>query len=169
MLEQARWLRIRFVMTIRLFALMLLCACVGASSAYASGGGSPGGGAKKSAHGSKAQAPKKQRPITSLESWVMVDPFSVTVVQDDRVRGKVLVSFGMDVPDADLRAKAELLMPRLQDTWLSQLSHYASTAVRPSRAANIREVSLLLQRGADQVLGKPGSKVLLGSVIINMN
>ncbi len=125
-----------------------------------------GGGEKK---GDKAKAPKKQRPITSLDSWVMVDPFSVTVVQEDRIRGKVLVSFGMDVPDAELRAKAELLMPRLQDAWLTQLSHYAGTTVRPQHAADIAAVSNLLQETADHVLGKPGSKVLIASVIINMN
>jgi len=122
----------------------------------------------KDKKGDSAKAPKKQRPITSLESWVMVDPFSVTVVQEDRIRGKVLVSFGMDVPDADLREKAELLMPRLQDAWLSQLNLYAATTVRPGKPANIAEVSNILQTVADRVLGKTGTKVLIASVIINM-
>ena len=122
--------------------------------------------AEKKAEGAKA--PKKQRPITSLDSWVMVDPFSVTVVQEDRVRGKVLVSFGMDVPDASLREKAVLIMPRLQDAWLSQLNLYAATTVRPGKAANITDVSNILQSTADRVLGKTGSKVLIASVIVNM-
>jgi flagellar basal body-associated protein FliL len=125
-------------------------------------------GAKEGKKAEGAKAPKKQRPITSLESWVAVEPFSVTVVQEDRIRGKVLVSFGMDVPDAELREKAELVMPRLQDAWLSQLNLYAATTVRPFKPANITEVSNILQTVADRVLGKPGSKVLIASVIINM-
>jgi len=124
--------------------------------------------AKESKKAEGAKAPKKQRPITSLESWVMVEPFSVTVVQEDRIRGKILVSFGMDVPDAELREKAELLMPRLQDAWLRQLNLYGATTVRPGKPANITEVSNILQTVADRVLGKPGSKVLIASVIINM-
>lgn len=124
---------------------------------------------KKSEKGGKdVKAPKKQRPITSLDSWVMVDPFSVTVVQEDRIRGKVSLSFGMDVPDAQLREKAELLMPRLQDAWLSQMNLYAATTIRPGKPANIVDVSNILQSAADRVLGKTGSKILIASVIVDM-
>ncbi len=147
------------------FLLSLVCALIVAAPVHASGGGGGGHGAKKE---KAAKAPKKQRPITSLASWVSVDPFSVTVVQEDRISGKLLVSFGMDVPDEELRLKAELIMPRLQDAWLTQLSHYAGTTIRANRAANISDVSTLLQSTADLVLGKPGSKVLIGSVIVQM-
>ena len=154
-------------MKFRFLLMSLVCALIVAAPVHASGGGGGGGG-----HGAKkekaAKAPKKQRPITSLASWVSVDPFSVTVVQEDRISGKLLVSFGMDVPDEELRLKAELIMPRLQDAWLTQLSHYAGTTVRANRAANISDVSTLLQSTADLVLGKPGSKVLIGSVIVQM-
>jgi flagellar basal body-associated protein FliL len=153
-----------------LLLVAALSVCLVAQPSFASGA-KAGKTGKESKEGKKAEggkAPKKQRPITSLESWVMVDPFSVTVVQEDRIRGKVLVSFGMDVPDAELREKAELVMPRLQDAWLSQLNLYAATTVRPGKPANITEVSNILQTVADRVLGKPGSKVLLASVIINM-
>jgi len=155
-------------MNFKLCTALLACALAGASPALASGGG--GHGAKKEGGhgGSKAKAPKKQRPITSLASWVMVDPFSVTVIQNDQIRGKVSVSFGMDVPDDELRERAELIMPRLQDAWLNRLNLYASTTVRPGKPANIDDVSLLLQSTADQLLGKPGSKVLIASVIVNM-
>lgn len=153
-------------MNFKLCTALLACVLAAASPALASGGG--GHGAKKEGHGSKAKAPKKQRPITSLESWVMVDPFSVTVIQNDKIRGKVSVSFGMDVPDDELRERAELIMPRLQDAWLNRLNLYASTTVRPGKPANIDDVSLLLQTTADQMLGKPGSKVLIASVIVNM-
>ena len=145
---------------------IFVCLMLATTSAFASGAAPK----KDGGHGgAKAKAPKKQRPITSLDSWVMVDPFSVTVVQEDRIRGKVLVSFGMDVPDAELRAHAELIMPRLQDAWLSAISLYAATSVRPGRPANVNDVSTILQSTADRVLGKRGSIVLIASVIVNMN
>jgi flagellar basal body-associated protein FliL len=154
-------------MTLKFWTALIVSVIAATAPAQAAGGG--GHGAKKEGHGgSKAKAPKKQRPITSLESWVMVDPFSVTVIQNDSIRGKVSVSFGMDVPDAELRERAELIMPRLQDAWLNRLNLYASTTVRPGKPANIDDVSQILQSTADQVLGKPGSKVLIASVIVDM-
>lgn len=145
---------------------VLLCALVVAPVAFASGGGH-GGGEKKEG-GAKAKAPKKARPITSLKSWVMVDPFTVTIIQDGRIRGRFTVSFGMDVPDDDLRASAEALMPRLRDAWLSDLSLYAGTSLRMRRAASIDMVSALLQSVADKTLGKPGAKVLMAQATVSM-
>lgn len=154
-------------MTLKFWTALTVCALALSPPAHAAGGG--GDSAKKERHdSSKAKAPKKQRPITSLASWVMVDPFSVTVIQSDAIRGKVSVSFGIDVPDDALRAKAELIMPRLQDAWLTRLNLYAATTVRPGKPANIEEVAMLLQSTADQLLGTPGSRVLIASVIVDM-
>jgi flagellar basal body-associated protein FliL len=116
----------------------------------------------------KLKAPQKERTYTSLKSWVMVDAFTISIIQDGRVRGKFTVSFGMDVPDARLKAKAEALMPRLRDAWLSELNLYAATTLRPKRAADVAGVSDLLQRTADVVLGKTGSKVLMAQATVAM-
>jgi hypothetical protein len=89
-------------------------------------------------------------------------------VQDDAARGQLQVWLGMDVVDEALRARAEEIMPRLRDAWISGLSQYAATAVRARKPASIDHVSRLLQSTADQVLGKPGSRVLIGSVIVTM-
>ncbi len=59
-------------------------------------------------------------------------------------------------------------MPRLRDVWLSELTLFAATMLRPRQAADIPAVSDLLQRSADRVLGKPGSKVLLSAVTVAM-
>lgn len=143
------------------FIAVLICALAVATPAFAGGGGGHGGGDKK-----KAKGPQKDRPFTSLKSWVMVSGFTVSVVQDGRVRGKFMVSFGMDVPDAALQEKAEALMPRLRDAWLSELNLYAATSLRPRRPADVGRVSDMLQRAADTVLGQPGSKVLMGSATV---
>ena len=154
---------------LRLAVPLVAVALALAQVAAAGGGGGDKKDAKKEpAHGSSA-SPGKQRSITTLESWVSVDPMTVLIVQDDMLRGKVSVAFGMDVLDPALRGKAELLMPRLQDAWLMGLNHYAATYLRPQRPANIDDFSRELQSTADKVLGKPGAKVLMGSVIIRMD
>lgn len=143
-------------------ALAILLAVALAAPALAGGGGH-GGGEKK-----KLKAPQKERTYTSLKSWVMVDSFTISIIQDARVRGEFKVSFGMDVPDDALREKAEALMPRLRDAWLGELNLYAATSLRMRRAADIDGVSQLLQRTADSVLGKTGSKVLMGQAMVKM-
>ncbi len=112
-------------------------------------------------------APPK-RPPTSLKSWVMVDPFTISVIQDGEVRGTFTVNFGMDVPDNTLREKAETLMPRLRDAWLRSLNLYAATALRPRRQADINELSTRIQQTADEVLGKPGAKVLMAQALVDI-
>ena len=114
----------------------------------------------------KGGAPK--RPPTSLKSWVMVDPFTISVIQDGDVRGKLTVNFGMDVPDTELRDRAEVLMPRLRDAWLRSLNLYAATALRPHRQADVVELSARIQQTADEVLGKPGAKVLMAQAVVDI-
>ena len=124
--------------------------------------------ARKKKEHAKAMAPKKARSITSLASWVSVDTFTVTIIQDGRLRGRFTVTFGMDVPDDALREKAEALMPRLRDAWLNDLSLYAATTLRPRRAADVAGISDLLRSGADRVLGKSGSKILMAQARVDM-
>ena len=147
------------------FFLVPLLLLFAISPALGSGGG---GGGHGDADKKKAKAPQKERSYTSLESWVMVDAFTISIVQDGRVRGKFTVSFGMDVPDEALKAKAEALMPRLRDAWLGELNLYAATSLRSRRPADVVSVSDLLQRTADSVLGKPGSKVLMAQATVRM-
>ena len=115
----------------------------------------------------KSGAPK--RPPTSLKSWVMVDPFTISVIQDGALRGTFTVNFGMDVPDATLRDKAETMMPRLRDAWLRSLNLYAATSLRPKRQADIAELSARIQQTADDVLGKPGAKVLMAQAVVDIS
>ena len=114
----------------------------------------------------KGGAPK--RPPTSLKSWVMVDPFTISVIQDGSVRGTFTVNFGMDVPDDTLREKAETLMPRLRDAWLRSLNLYASTTLRPRRQADVAELAARIQQTADDVLGASGAKVLMAEAVVNI-
>ena len=156
-------------MVIRFLTILLLCLSVAALPVQASGGGGGHDSKKKDKSSTDKGAPKHQREITTLESWVTVYPIAVSIVQDDKVRGQFQVWLGMDVPDEALRARVEEIKPRLRDAWLSRLSQYASTTLRQRKPANIDDVSRLLQSTADQTLGKPGSRVLLGSVVVNMN
>lgn len=109
-------------------------------------------------------APAKRRP-TPLESYVMVDPLTVTIVHNRVARGLLVVEFGIDVPDEALREKLESAMPLLRDAYVRSLSVYAQTALKPNRQPDADAIGNRLQSVTDYVLGKKGARVLLMVVI----
>lgn len=135
-----------------------LCVC---GAAFAAGGGHGDGKAK-------SKTPAK-RQITTLAGWIDVDPFTVSIIQRQTVNGTFMVAFGIDVPDSELRAKAEGILPRLRNNWLLSINQFAATYLRPGAQPDIESLATRLQRVTDETLGKPGAKVLLSNVIATMN
>lgn len=132
------------------------------SSAAVAGGGGGHGDAQKT-------KPKPaKRSHTTLVSYLMVDPFMISIVQDQDVRGSMIVGFGLDVPDEALRQKAEAIMPRLRDGWLLALNRYAALSLRPQRAADVALIAIKLENLTAQMLGQPGAKVLMHQAIVDM-
>ena len=57
-------------------------------------------------------------------------------------------------------------MPRLNAAYVAALQPYA-LGLSPGQPPNADYVSMVLQRATDQVLGRRGAKVLLGSILAN--
>lgn len=148
-------------MIVRALLTSIFALCM-AGTALAAGGGGGHGDAK-----SKAKSPAK-RQITTLVSWIDVEPFTVSVIQRQGVSGTFMVGFGIDVPDEALRAKAEAILPRLRNNWLLAINQYASTNLRPRTQADLDSLAAKLQRVADETLGKPGAKVLMNNAIVQI-
>jgi flagellar basal body-associated protein FliL len=146
----------------RIVLTLALTAILAATSAIAGGGGGHGGD-KGKAKG------KAKRQITTLVSWVDVDPFTVSVIQRDGVRGTFMLGFGLDVPDEGLRTKTEAILPRLRNNWLLAINQYASNNLRPKTQADIDGIANRLQRVTDETLGKPGAKVLMNNAIVKFD
>jgi hypothetical protein len=76
------------------------------------------------------------------------------------------IDCGLDIPDAALRQRAELVLPRLRAAYVQQAQIYAGGL--PSGAVpNPDYIARNLQRSTDQVLGRPGARVLMGAVMVN--
>jgi flagellar basal body-associated protein FliL len=144
-------------------ALLIALSAVALSAAPAVAGGGGGHGDANA----KAKTPAK-RQITTLVSWIDVDPFTVSVIQRQGVTGTFMVAFGIDVPDEALRARAEAILPRLRNNWLLSINQYAGTNLRPRTQADIESLSARLQRVTDETLGKPGAKVLMSNAIVQI-
>ena len=76
------------------------------------------------------------------------------------------VQGGLDVKDPALRIRATQSAPLLRDAYVRTLSIYGAS-MSPGSAPDIDQIALRLQHATDQVLRKPGAKVLLGTVIVN--
>jgi flagellar basal body-associated protein FliL len=116
------------------------------------------------ATGEAAAAAEKKKGGGS--SYVQLETAAAMVVRSDGRRGVLTVESGVDVKDPSLRARAEALKPRLRDAYVAAIQSHAGglAAGAPPHADRL---SADLQRETDRVLGKPGAKLLLGSLILN--
>lgn len=147
----------------RLSALIVALALAAASAgpAAASGSGSSSGGSSSS---SQAPATRQER-LTSAESFIPMPTLSAGVLQRHATQGTIVIDMGIDVPDEELRRRAQLNAPRLRDALRTALATYSSTYYRDRTAPNPTELTRLLQQAVDRTLGASGARVLLVNII----
>jgi len=82
-------------------------------------------------------------------------------------RRKVLsVECGLDVPDPALHTRAIQSILLLRDAYLRWLTVYAAS-LPPMGAPNPDAIETELQRETNTILGRPGARLLLGTVMVN--
>lgn len=113
-----------------------------------------------------AAAEKTEKKKGGGETFLQLPTLTATVIRRDGSRGVMTVEIGVDVPDAGLRKRAEASIPLLRDAFVREILIY-SPSIGAGGVPNPDIISTLLQRAADQTLGRPGAKVLLGTVLIN--
>lgn len=120
-----------------------------------------GGGA-----GAPEQAPaSRQERLTSAESYLPLPTLSAGVLLRHSTQGTIVVDMGLDIPDAQLRRRANLNAPRLRDGLRTALATYASTYYRDRTAPDPATLTRIMQQAVDRTLGAPGARVLLVNVI----
>jgi hypothetical protein len=112
------------------------------------------------------QAPAtRQERLTSAESFVPMPTLSAGVIQRASTAGTIVVDMGLDIPDGDLRWRAQANAPRLRDALRTALATYASTYYRDRTAPDPTTLTRLMQTSIDRVLGAQGARVLLVNII----
>ncbi len=99
-------------------------------------------------------------------SFLQMPAITATVMRPNGRRGVLMVECGLDVADGSLRSRAEVSVPRLRDAYVRFLQTYAA-AVPVGAPPSPDVIAGALQRATDQVLGKPGAKLLIGTVLVN--
>lgn len=100
-------------------------------------------------------------------SYIQLEPLTATILRADGRRGVLTVETGVDVPgNGALRARADISQPRLRAAYLVVLQAYAS-GLGPAVPPDADYIARQLQRETDRVLGQPGAKLLLGTILAN--
>ena len=99
-------------------------------------------------------------------TFIQLNTLTATIIRRDGLRGVLTVESGIDVQDEKLRAKAQMLIPRLRAAFVQSLQTYAA-GMTPGVPPNADFVAKELQRETDRVLGQKGAKLLLGTMLMN--
>jgi flagellar basal body-associated protein FliL len=100
------------------------------------------------------------------ESFLPMPALTATVMRTNGRRGVLTVEAGLDVPDAGLKARAEGSLPRLRDAYVRFLMTYAAS-VPAGSPPSPDIIASQLQRATDLTLGKPGARLLVGTILVN--
>ena len=114
------------------------------------------------AGGGKKDEKKKGGGLT----FSQIPTLTATIIRRAGGRGVVTVESGVDVPDANLRDRAEKSLPRLRSAYNGFLQAYVA-GLSPGSPINADYLARELQRQTDTVLGKRGARLLLGSILMN--
>ena len=115
----------------------------------------------------EAQPTQRRRSITSSTNFVPLDPLTATLQSDYRLRGILQIEAGLEIEDSRLRARAQSMMPRLRNAYVTQLSIYAGANYRYGDLPDADRISTMLQQATDEVLGEEGAQILIGMIVIH--
>src|SRR4051794_15891899 len=118
--------------------------------------------AARAGEGSDAKNKKK----TGGESYIQLDTLTAYTTRPGGRRGVMTVDCGIDIPEAAVRERAELMLPRLRAAFVQQVQIYAG-GMPGGTAPDPDFLARNLQRATDQVLGRKGARVLMGAIIVN--
>lgn len=105
---------------------------------------------------------EKKAPPT----YFALQPLTATAIRRDGRRGVMIVEAGVQATDPKLMERAQQSEPRLRAAFAQVLMTY--TAGMPRGAPpDLTYLGVKMQEAADKVLGRKGSKVLLGSAMMN--
>ena len=99
-------------------------------------------------------------------SYIQLQTLTATVIRASGRRGVLTVEAGVDIPQASLRARANLYLPRLRAAYIQRLQLYAG-GLPAATPPDPDYLARALQQETDRVLGQAGARFLLGALLVN--
>jgi hypothetical protein len=106
---------------------------------------------------------KKGAPVST---YIPIRVLTATIQRPTGGRGVMTLECGVDVPDPKLREFVDKSTPRLRAAYFQILQTYAS-GTSGGGLPNADFLAKELQRETDRMVGRPGARFLMGSLMIN--
>lgn len=143
----------------KIAAAALMAVTLVAGPALAGGGG--GGSSSSNSENTS------RRRVTASEHYLDLAGLTATVTENFRARGVLHVDAGLDIPDDDLRERAEYFMPRVRASCVEALIQYSGRQYRRGDVPDAERIARLLQTAVDDALGREGAQVVLTMVMVH--
>lgn len=105
---------------------------------------------------------EKAAPVT----YVALPPLTAVALRRDGRRGVLTLETGIEAKDPKLMERVQQSTPRLRAAFAQVLMTYAA-GMRRGDPPDVEYLGREMQKAADKVLGRAGSRVLLGSALMN--
>lgn len=105
---------------------------------------------------------EKAAPVT----YFALQPLTAVALRRDGRRGVLTLEAGIEAKDPKVMERAQQSMPRLRAAFAQVLMTYTA-GMRRGDPPDVDYLGREMQKAADQVLGRPGTRVLLGSALLN--
>ena len=100
----------------------------------------------------------------SADTYFRLPIVTASILHADGRRGVLSIETGVDTPDATLRARVQQSAPRLRAAYNTAAQTFAN-GLRPGMPPDIDRLAAALQAATDAALGRPGARLLLGTVM----
>ena len=98
--------------------------------------------------------------------YIQLDDLNVTIFEDRRARGIMTVALSLEVTEVDKHGEVTARQPLLQNAYFQAMTRYAGMQTDIDKPLNIPQISAMLQRQTDKVLGGSFAKVLVSAAAI---
>jgi len=99
-------------------------------------------------------------------SYIQLEALTAALSLSNGRRQVLSVECGLDVPDPVLHTRAVQSTLILRDAYLRWLTVYAQS-LTPMAVPNPDAIETELQRETNSILGRPGARLLVGTVMVN--
>lgn len=120
--------------------------------------------ARASEGGEHTPAPTKK--LTASRAFLTLEPFMVSIVENYRVKGFIVLEVTLHLPQEDAQTRADDLSRKLRDSFVRTLMEYGAKVATISAKPSLDGITARLQTQADGVLGQGKSRILLTQALI---
>lgn len=106
------------------------------------------------------------KPKLGEQRFIMLEPLTVSVLRDARVRGLLSVELTLELARLDERAAIERIMPRLRDQLMFALTQLAASRLDIERPLDLPTITATLQQVTDRVIGESTARLLIGGATV---